>query len=68
MLVLSRRLGEEIIINDNIRVKVVAIQGNRVKLGFVAPEEVTVHREEIHHQRLEFADAPSMAGEELAVH
>jgi carbon storage regulator len=68
MLVLSRRLGEEIVINDNIRVKVVAIQGNRVRLGFVAPEEVTVHREEIHQQRLEFAHAPEFPHEALAAH
>jgi len=56
MLVLSRRIGEEIVINNNIRVKIVAIQGNRVKLGIVAPEHVTVHREEIQRQRMEFAD------------
>ena len=56
MLVLSRRIGEEIVIDNVIRVKIVAVQGNRVKLGIVAPEEVTVHREEIHRQRMEFAD------------
>jgi len=56
MLVLSRKIGEEIVIDDVIRVKIVSIQGNRVKLGIVAPEEVTVHREEIHRQRMEFAD------------
>jgi carbon storage regulator len=54
MLVLSRRLGEEIIIAGHIRVKLVAVQGNRVKLGIVAPDDVTVHREEIHRQRFEF--------------
>ena len=57
MLVLTRRIGEEIVIDNVIRVKVVAIQGNRVKLGVVAPEEVTVHREEIQRQRMEFVDA-----------
>ncbi len=51
MLVLSRKLGEEIVIADNIRVKVVAINGNRIKLGIVAPEDVTIHREEIHSVR-----------------
>ena len=56
MLVLSRRLGEEIVIDGTIRVKIVSIQGNRVKLGVVAPEQVTVHREEIHRNRMEFAD------------
>ena len=58
MLVLSRRIGEEIVIDNQIRVKIVAIQGNRVKLGVVAPEDVTVHRDEIHRKRMEFADAP----------
>jgi len=65
MLVLSRRLGEEIVIAGHIRVKVVAVQGNRVKLGVVAPEEVTVHREEVFRRRAEFegdgADNPGVA-------
>ena len=66
MLVLSRKIGEEIVIAGNIRVKVVGIQGNRVKLGVVAPEEVTVHREEIHRACVEFslpfADFASVVG------
>jgi carbon storage regulator len=56
MLVLSRKIGEEIIIADNIRVKVVGVQGNRVKLGVVAPEDVTIHREEIYRIRAEFGE------------
>jgi carbon storage regulator len=68
MLVLSRRLGEEIIIDGNIRVKVVAVQGNRVKLGIVAPDDVAVHREEIHRQRMEFVDSPRMVAETVASH
>ena len=58
MLVLSRRVGEEIVIAGTIRVKVVSVNGNRVKLGIVAPQDVTVHRDEIFRQRLEFADGP----------
>ena len=50
MLVLTRRKDEAIIIGDNIRVTVVEIRGDRVKLGFQAPGEVTVHREEIHQR------------------
>ncbi|HEV3144210.1 MAG TPA: carbon storage regulator CsrA [Gemmataceae bacterium] len=62
MLVLTRRIGEEIVIAGNIRVKVVSVHGNRVRLGIVAPQEVTVHREEIHRQRMEFeADLPVSA-------
>ena len=55
MLVLSRRVGEEIIINDNIRVTVVAVKGDRVRLGIVAPRDVTVDRSEVHERRLQFA-------------
>ncbi len=47
MLVLTRKDGEAVLIDGVIRVKVLAIQGNRVKLGFSAPPDVTVQREEI---------------------
>ena len=52
MLVLSRRVGEEIIINDNVRVTVVAVKGDRVRLGIVAPRDVTVDRSEVHERRV----------------
>lgn len=68
MLVLSRRIGEEIVIDGHIRVKVVSVQGNRVKLGVVAPEDVTVHRDEIHRQRMEFIhDNPVLVEREPSV-
>lgn len=51
MLVLSRKWNEEIIIAGNIRVKILEISGNRVRLGVSAPDEVPVLREEIHGQR-----------------
>src|SRR5262245_14002062 len=47
MLVLSRRVYETIIINDNIRITVVRVSGNRVRLGVGAPETVKVIREEL---------------------
>lgn len=47
MLVLSRKNFESIIINDNITVQVVSIQGDKVKLGVTAPKEIPVHREEV---------------------
>jgi carbon storage regulator len=68
MLVLSRRIGEEIVIDNNIRVKIVAIQGNRVKLGVIAPEDVTVHREEIQRARMEFADSAVTHDEPAMAH
>ena len=52
MLVLTRRVGEIICINENISVKVLSVSGQQVKLGVVAPETVAVHREEI-YQRIQ---------------
>jgi carbon storage regulator len=52
MLVLSRRLGETLIIGDNVKVTVLGISGNQVRLGIAAPKEVTVHREEV-YQRIQ---------------
>jgi carbon storage regulator len=48
MLVLSRKLNERIVINDNIVVTVVEIRGDKVRLGIEAPKEVTVHRREVY--------------------
>jgi carbon storage regulator len=47
MLVLSRKIGEEIVIGGDIRVRVVSIQGNQVRLGFIAPQEVSIKRQEL---------------------
>ena len=52
MLVLSRKVGEKVVITGDICVTVVAIQGNRVRLGITAPASVRVDRAEI-HQRLQ---------------
>ena len=66
MLVLSRKIGEEIIIADRIWVKVVGIQGNRVKIGIVAPEDVAIHRQEIYQIRREFAEPNAIGAEVVA--
>ena len=58
MLVLSRKLHESIVINDNIRVTVVAVKGDRVRLGIVAPRDVTVDRSEVHERRAQFGGQP----------
>jgi carbon storage regulator len=55
MLVLTRRLGEEIVIAGNIQVTVTAIHGDRVRLGVQAPESVRVDRGEVHRRRPESA-------------
>ena len=48
MLVLSRKKDESIIINDHIRVTIVEIRGDKVRLGIDAPKDVTVHRREVY--------------------
>jgi len=48
MLVLSRKPGEEVVIGDNIRLTVVAIRGNQVRLGITAPKNMPIHREEVY--------------------
>lgn len=50
MLALTRKKGDSIIIGDNIEVVILGIQGEQVKLGIVAPREVSVHRKEIYEQ------------------
>jgi len=56
MLVLSRKATEAIVINDTVRVTVVGIKGDRVRLGVEAPPEVTVDRGEVHDRRMRFVD------------
>ncbi len=50
MLVLSRKFGEVLVIGNSITVTVVAVDGDRVRLGIVAPAEVPIHREEIYQK------------------
>lgn len=50
MLVLTRRLGESIWINDDIRIVIQNIRGNQVRVGVAAPREMVVHREEVYQK------------------
>ena len=47
MLILTRRVGETLMIGDDVSVTVLGVKGNQVRLGVNAPKEVAVHREEI---------------------
>jgi len=67
MLVLTRRIGETLMVGDEVTVTILSVKGNQVRIGVNAPEEVAVHREEIYerikaeeqtmrNRRIRFAD------------
>ncbi|MHB8811892.1 MAG: carbon storage regulator CsrA [Steroidobacteraceae bacterium] len=50
MLILTRRVGESVMIGDEVTITVLGVKGNQVRLGFNAPRTVAVHREEIYQR------------------
>ena len=56
MLILTRKVGESVLIGDDISITVLSVRGNQVKLGVQAPKEVSVHREGIYQRILQSKD------------
>ena len=50
MLILTRRISESIIVGDDVKITVLGVKGNQVRLGVDAPKTVSVHREEIYER------------------
>lgn len=63
MLILTRRVGETLMIGDNVTVTVLGVKGNQVRIGINAPKDLAVHREEIFQRiKREGGDVTSGAG------
>jgi len=52
MLILTRRVGEVMIIGDDVSVVILGVKGNKARLGITAPKDITIHREEIYKRIL----------------
>lgn len=66
MLILTRRVGETIVIGDDVIVTVLGIKGNQVRIGINAPKDITVHREEIYQRIQQEKNTTSKAAEQSA--
>ena len=69
MLILTRRVGESLMIGEDVTITVLGVKGNQVRIGVKAPKEVAVHREEIldriaESSNLEVGDLPNQTSEE----
>lgn len=64
MLILTRRVGESVMIGDDVTITVLGVKGNQVRIGVNAPKDVAVHREEIYERIQKEQDAPVEAAED----
>lgn len=64
MLILTRRVGETLMIGDSVTVTILGVKGNQVRVGITAPKDIAVHREEI-FQRIGREASVTAAGEDL---
>jgi carbon storage regulator len=62
MLILTRRVGETLMVGDEVTVTVLGVKGNQVRIGVNAPKDVAVHREEIYQRIQQEKDPAEQAG------
>lgn len=62
MLILTRRVGETLMVGDDVTVTVLGVKGNQVRIGVNAPKDVAVHREEIYDRIRKEAETGGAAG------
>ena len=67
MLILTRRVGETLMIGDEVTVTVLGVKGNQVRIGVNAPKDVAVHREEIYDRIKSEDDGGDSAGDDDSV-